>query len=168
MKIFSSLVLLLIPQISYCFMPFNIKNNVIINNNKGIEKVNMICGNNDCNTPNSFSEYHQMENIHHKINSGEIVNNKFQILDFFHILDNKENGINIVKTISSLLPHVDSIGHKVLHANNEFINSVLAMDTISDSLKKDIILFSIKLAQHGDDMGSVLLQYYYDLVDKCL
>ena len=168
MKIFSSLVLLLVPQISHCFLPFHIKNNVIINTNKGIDKINNICGNNDCNTPNSFLEYHPIENINHQIDSSDLINNKFQILDVFHILDNKENGVNIVKSISSLLPHVDSIGHKVLHANNEFINSVLSMDNLTDDLKKDIILFSIKMAQNGDDMGSHLLQFYYDLVDKCL
>tara|TARA_Y100000991_G_scaffold204145_1_gene179426 strand:+ start:1429 stop:1884 length:456 start_codon:yes stop_codon:yes gene_type:complete len=151
-------MLLLVPQISHSFFPFHYKNNLIINNQKGLEKIKDICGNN-CKVDNSFSEYQHID---------EISNNKFQILDFFHILDNKENGVNIVKSISSLLPHVDSIGHKVLHANNEFINTILAMDTISDDLKKDIILFSIKLAQQGDDMGSVLLQYYYDLVEKCL
>lgn len=166
MKCFSSFMLLLIPQISHGFFPFHYKNNFIISNDKGVKKINDICGNNECKVDNSFLEYHHhMDKIH---NLDAKVDNKFQVLDFFHILDNRENGVNIVKSISSLLPHVDSIGHKVLHANNEFINTILSMDTISDSLKKDIILFSIKLAQHGDDMGSVLLQYYYDLVDKCL
>ena len=159
-------MLLLIPQISHSFLPFHYMNNFIMTNDKGFKKIKDICENNDCKVDSSFLGYH-----HHldKVNDlDKMDNNKFQILDFFHILDNKENGVNIVKSISSLLPHVDSIGHKVLHANNEFINTILAMDTISDDLKKDIILFSIKLAQHGDDMGSVLLQYYYDLVDKCL
>ena len=166
MKKFSSLFFLLIPQISHCFMPFNIQNDIF--HIKDIEKIDKICGNNDCNGPNSFLEYHDIKNIHYKVNSDELADTKFQILDFFHILDNKQNGVNIVKSISSLLPHVDSIGHKVLHANNEFINSVLLMDTLSDDLKKSIILFSIKMAQYGDDMGSELLQIYYDLVDKCL
>ena len=35
-------------------------------------------------------------------------------------------------------------------------------------MKKNIVLGSIKLAILGDNMGSVLLQLYYDIVDKCL
>ena len=161
MRIFSSLLLL--PIAVSGFFPFQSNHNLI--NINGKESLNNICEKNICNNGLSFFKYH--ENSNNLIHSDKI-DNKFQILDFFHILDNKENGENIVKAISSLLPHVDSIGHKVLHANNEFINSILAMDTISDDLKKDIILFSIKLAQNGDDMGSALLQLYYDLVDKCL
>jgi hypothetical protein len=76
-------------------------------------------------------------------------------------------GKKIVLEVSSVLPKVDSIGHKVLHANNEFIANVLALDdNVPHDAKKQIILFSIKMAQYGDDMGSVLLQQYYDMVDK--
>mgnify|MGYP001282101736 FL=1 len=80
----------------------------------------------------------------------------------------KDLGKFIVKQTSSLLPHVDTIGHKVLHANNEFITYILNLHSLSDNVKKDIVLFSIRLAQYGDDAGSHMLQFYYDLVDKCL
>ena len=83
-------------------------------------------------------------------------------------LKEKELGKMIVMKVSSMLPHFDSIGHKVLHANNEFICDILALDDLSDEYKKHLILLSIKMAQMGDNFGSYLLQMYYDIVDKSL
>lgn len=84
-------------------------------------------------------------------------------------IDEERNlGRVIVENISSLLPKIDRIGHNVLHANNEFISAVLNMHDLPDDLRKDIVLCSIKLAQYGDNMGSDMLQLYYDLVDRCL
>lgn len=84
-------------------------------------------------------------------------------------IDEERNlGRVIVEKTSSLLPKVDTIGHKVLHANNEFISAVLNMHDLPHDLRKDIVLWSIKLAQYGDNMGSHMLQVYYDLVDRCL
>lgn len=85
-------------------------------------------------------------------------------------IENSEKIIGkfIVTQISTLLPKVDSVGHNVLHANNEFITTILNNHILSHEHQKFIILSSIKLAQYGDDMGSHLLQVYYDLVDKCL
>ena len=80
----------------------------------------------------------------------------------------KEIGKHIVIKISSLLPHFDGIGHKVLHANNEFISYILGLENMTDGLKKEIILLSIRIAQMGDNFGSHLLQMYYDIVDKSL
>jgi methionine synthase II (cobalamin-independent) len=77
-------------------------------------------------------------------------------------------GNNVVKTISAALPHVDNIGHNILHANNIFINDILNNPILDHDTQKAIILFSIKLAQHGDDMGSYLLQTYYNIVDYSL
>ena len=89
-----------------------------------------------------------------------------------HFLDitirDKYLGKIIVETISAQLPNVDSIGHNVLRANNEFINTILNNPTLSEPVKKMIVLASIKLAIMGDNMGSTLLQLYYDIVDKCL
>ena len=46
-----------------------------------------------------------------------------------HLLDmairDKYLGKIIVEMISSFLPKVDTIGHKILHANNEFIDYIL-------------------------------------------
>ena len=108
------------------------------------------------------------------------VNNNIKLLnkdDGYNILDNflhtklyngKESGQIIVEHISSLLPKVDSIGHNVLHANNEFINYILEHNLFDDVTKKNIILLSIRIAQMGDNFGSDLLQLYYNIVDKCL
>lgn len=83
-------------------------------------------------------------------------------------LKEKAIGKFLVLKISSFLPNFDQIGHKILHANNEFVVKVLAMKDVPDEFKKDVILFSIKMAQHGDDFGSVLLQMYYDIVNNSL
>ncbi len=77
-------------------------------------------------------------------------------------------GKQFVINLSSLLPKVDSIGHDVLQINNRFIVDVLSYENVPDDIKKNIILLSIKLAQYGDDMGSVFLQQYYNLVDTFL
>ena len=89
-----------------------------------------------------------------------------------HLLDmtikDKYLGKIIVEKISEFLPKVDTIGHKILHANNEFIDYILNDTNLSEMMKKNIVLASIKLAIMGDNMGSALLQLYYDIVDKCL
>jgi|TARA_B100001093_G_C26604356_1_gene917351 hypothetical protein len=100
-----------------------------------------------------------------------LYDNNYKLID--KILDIKIDeernvGRIIVEKTSSYLPKVDTIGHKVLHANNEFISAVLNMHDLPHDLRKDIVLWSIKLAQYGDNMGTHMLQMYYDLVDKCL
>lgn len=113
-----------------------------------------------------------------------VVDNPETVQKSFELLEHKPKMINtinhffedetriigkkIVLKMSSMLPHVDSIGHNVLHANNEFISDILSHDSINDEVKKEIILFSIRMAQHGDDFGSHLLQFYYNMVDYCL
>ena len=77
-------------------------------------------------------------------------------------------GKQFVINLSSLLPKVDTIGHDVLQANNRFIVEVLSYPNVPDDVKKQVILLSIKLAQCGDDLGSVFLQQYYNLVDHFL
>lgn len=79
-----------------------------------------------------------------------------------------EIGKNIVLSVSAALPKFDTVGHKILSANHDFIYDVLHNDLLSKTMKKDIILASIKLAQMGDDMGSQILQQYYNLVKSCL
>ena len=80
----------------------------------------------------------------------------------------EEVGKNIVLSVSAGLPKFDSVGHKILSANHDFIANILHNEFLSHAMKKDIILASIKLAQMGDDMGSHILQYYYNLVESCL
>tara|TARA_B100000524_G_C23631109_1_gene363150 strand:+ start:195 stop:653 length:459 start_codon:yes stop_codon:yes gene_type:complete len=102
--------------------------------------------------PNLFSTVHDFNH-----------NSKDVLLDFSH-----KTGNEVVKLISAGLPHVDSIGHKILHANDIYINNILNNPNIPHELQKTLILTSIKLAQYGDDMGSNLLTLYYNLVDYCL
>ena len=108
--------------------------------------------------------YHKMSFNIEEINNYKLID---KILDI-KIENTKNLGRVIVEKTSSYLPKVDNIGHNVLHANNEFISSILNMDTLPDNFKKEIVLFSIRLAQYGDNLGSHMLQLYYDLVDKCL
>lgn len=83
-------------------------------------------------------------------------------------IQEKAIGREIVMKVSAFLPNFDTIGHKILHANNEFVSKILLETDLPDIVKKDLILFSIKMAQHGDDFGSVLLQMYYDIVNNSL
>jgi len=80
----------------------------------------------------------------------------------------EEIGKDIVLSVSAALPNFDTVGHKILSANHDFIYDILHNDLLSSSLKKEIILLSIRLAQMGDDMGSQILQYYFNLVDASL
>lgn len=80
----------------------------------------------------------------------------------------EERGKDIVLSVSSMLPKFDTVGHNILSANHDFIQDVLGNPQLDHETKKSIILFSIKLAQYGDDMGSIILQKYYNLVESCL
>ena len=83
--------------------------------------------------------------------------------------DLKEHlGRETVLQVSSLLPKLDTVGHDILRANHDFIEDVLHNELLSHEMKKGAILGSIKLAQYGDDMGSHVLQQYYNIVDACL
>lgn len=122
------------------------------------------------NIPNSVINRPKINNINNKINCLEI-NHVCNILDNilqYKIVDDTTVGRIIVEQISAFLPKVDSIGHNVLSANDKFILYILNNNKLTDEMQKDIILWSIKLAQAGDDMGSKILQLYYDTVDKCL
>ncbi len=77
-------------------------------------------------------------------------------------------GEKIVLKISSGLPQFDTVGHKILSANHDFIEYILNDTYFTHDMKKMIILTTIKLAQMGDDMGSSILQQYYNIVESCL
>ena len=83
-------------------------------------------------------------------------------------LKEKAIGKYVVMKVSAFLPNFDTIGHKILHANNEFVSKILLDTNLPHEIKKDLILFSIKMAQNGDDFGSYLLQMYYDIVNNSL
>ena len=73
---------------------------------------------------------------------------------------------NLVKSSSSIIPKFDNIGSIVLHLNEKFIK--LIVDSNLDlNTKKNFILNIIQAAQHGDEMGGKILQFYYDFIN-CL
>lgn len=81
---------------------------------------------------------------------------------------NHQIGYTMVKAISAILPHVDTIGHKVLHMDDEIINFFINMENISPELKKTIILSIIHISQQGDHFGAQMLQLYYDIVNNLM
>lgn len=140
----------LLPSLSYSFKPIIFKTfpfkNFFVSNDHSLTSQKYELDNNIVESSNDLL---------HKIQ--DFTNDEIKII-----------GKKTVIYISEMLPHVDNIGHDVLHANNVFIKDILSNPVLTDELKRNIILFSIKLAQQGDDMGSQLLQLYYNIVDACL
>ena len=85
---------------------------------------------------------------------------------FTNLLD-QEKSEQLVKGVTGFLTKVDGFGAYVLHTNDVIINCILNNDLLPLEQKKSIILFFIKLSQHGDATGSHILQFYHDLV-SCL
>jgi|TARA_B110000858_G_scaffold90765_1_gene104898 hypothetical protein len=73
---------------------------------------------------------------------------------------------NLVKSSSSIIPKFDSIGSIVLHLNEKFIKLIVESN-LDINTKKIFILNIIQSAQNGDQMGSKILQFYYDFIN-CL
>ena len=142
---------------SFKFSHINFKH--IVNANEKIyEKYDNLGEYKEYFEPNLFST------IHHLVDKSNIYQEINKNIELF----NQQAGKETVKFVSSALPHVDSIGHQILHANNIYINNILTNPNIPHDIQKMLILASIKLAQYGDDMGSELLKMYYNLVDNCL
>ena len=132
--------------------------NLLTINNKIYEHYDKLGESKQYFEPNLFSTIHAM-------NETPDVYHRF--LDKIELLD-QTVGKETVKFVSAALPHVDQIGHQILHANNIYINDILNNPSIPHDIQKQLILISIKLAQYGDDMGSELLKLYYSLVESCL
>ena len=146
---------------------------LFINNSNGFLYSNINSLNINKHSLNNNIIYKKKE-YKNPINIKMIDKNNFLDFEIFNKIANYETpggkkiGQILVEKISSTLPYVDNIGHKVLHANGKLINAILDNNILDHSLKKKIILLSIELAQSGDNFGSELLQFYYDLVDKML
>ena len=134
-------------QVQEIFFPFESHNDVLRNS---IESSNL--------QDNSFLESVDLDNS----------NDFFEGIKTAIAIKEKAIGKYVVMKVSAFLPNFDTIGHKILHANNEFVSKILLDTSLPDELKKDLILFSIKMAQNGDDFGSYLLQAYYDIVNNSL
>ena len=81
---------------------------------------------------------------------------------------NKPVGHIIVQQLSSILPQLDAISHTVLDINSYIIHYIIQDTNLSDEDKKKLILFTIKLVQDGDNVGSQILKNYFDIVNHCL
>lgn len=105
-------------------------------------------------------------------NLNGLTENKYAIFDLYDKIipeDKKsEFGEALVKASTSWLPKADSIGHIILHKNEQFINIIFNNNLLSPELKKFLILNTIDLARNGDDMGSQILTFYHALVDHVL
>jgi acetate kinase len=134
-------------QVQEKFFPFDSHNDVFIN---PIESSNL--------QENSFLESVDLDNSNHFLEG----------IKTAIALKEKAIGKYVVMKVSAFLPNFDTIGHNILHANNEFVSKILLDTNLPDQIKKDLILFSIKMAQNGDDFGSYLLQMYYDIVNNSL
>jgi hypothetical protein len=144
MQNFFLIIFLFINSTNSLLFPNFLKNTPILLN-KPIEKK---LGNNEiCNQITKYST--------------DLINN-----NIYHF--KTEYSPSIVKFSSKLLPAMDSIAHNVLKANENFICFVLDHDKIPENIKKDLVLFSISAAQNGDNIGSQILSFYYDTVDKLL
>ena len=154
-------------QVSYISELENVNNYVSF---KNIEEVNIADLKYDqiknSIDPDDVINLVNIDIIQNKINEKLFILNENSVVS--ELATNKKIGRFIVNSISSLLPKVDSIGHNVLHANNVFISDILGSEIIPENLKRDIILSSIKLAICGDNFGSHLLEFYYNIVDACL
>ncbi len=80
--------------------------------------------------------------------------------DFIH-----DVAVSSVKFTSGLLPAADSIGHNVLHANEQLISKVLDIDSIPQNIKKELIITAIRTARKGDETGGMILENYEKLID---
>lgn len=109
-----------------------------------------------------FLESERMEDVEQKI---QILNQEIhhKANDIGH-----EIGYMMVKGISAILPHVDSIGHKVLHMDDEIINYFINLEGLSPEMKKQVILGIIHVSQQGDHFGAQMLQLYYDIVNQLM
>jgi len=77
----------------------------------------------------------------------------------------------IIKEITDYLPKVDLVGHNVLLSNENLIPKILELESsgiITDDVKKNLILGIIKFSQVGDQFGNIVIQNYYDIVERLL
>ena len=90
-----------------------------------------------------------------------------EYLEKYTKLVNEDQGELIVKQISSLFPHMDSISHYVLHTNDVMINYILNNDHLKMETKKFLVIMLVEMTQAGDASGGYILSFYHDLVN-CL
>ena len=154
------------------------QNEKIINNDLNFLRFNLLLNNNNINNnlPLCESKPLYLKTVPEITN--EIKSNLVNEIANLHIIDKINHLIDfdhktaiskpLIKYSSGLLPAMDGIAHHVLTMNQNFINFILDNDVISLEIKKKLVLFSIQAAQNGDNTGSAILQFYYDMVNHLL
>ena len=128
--------------------------NSFVNNNKNINKMNRLKPI-KINNMNDFDPFNPLD-FNQKFDSfnkhvltpfnHDFINLKTNLIQNSHCwIHDQSNmiGKEIVLKISSLLPNFDSVGHQVLHANNELILKILTNHHLSELCKR--ILFYYQL-----------------------
>ncbi len=94
------------------------------------------------------------------------------LVSSFNLFDprliNKDFGVHLTKSISSMLAGADHTGQHILDTNRIIIHKILDSDCLDQDLKKELSLLCIKFAQFGDHTGHVILEHFHNLVEKYL
>ena len=95
-----------------------------------------------------------------------LLNINSAFIHFFpNIIDTK---LKIIEYNSLILPKIDIFGHKILEENRLLIHNIIHTDNLSIEVKKELILFVIKITQMGDNFGNIVLTNYEHLVHNLL
>ena len=73
--------------------------------------------------------------------------------------------VPFIDKLTKIIPNIDLIGHNVILIDKNLIVNLINNDFIDNDIKKDIILTIIRLTQEGDQIGTFVLQNYYNLVN---
>lgn len=73
--------------------------------------------------------------------------------------------VPFIDKLTKIIPNIDLIGHNVILIDKNLIINLINNDYIDNHVKKDIILTIIRLTQEGDQIGTFVLQNYYNLVN---
>ena len=76
--------------------------------------------------------------------------------------------VPFIDKLTKIIPNIDLIGHNVILIDKNLIINLINNDFIDNDIKKDIILTIIRLTQEGDQIGTFVLQNYYNLVNHIL
>lgn len=125
-------------------------------------------------------DFHHLLHNHQKlVHQHETLIHKHETLldKYSHLMQEKEVseqsmhdkiGEVLVRMTTSALPRFDSVGHHVLHANEVLVSKILDNTYLDLDTKKQVILWVINIAKHGDEMGSHILDWYSKLIGNVL
>jgi hypothetical protein len=119
------------------------------------------------------------QDLHYLLhNHQKLVHQHETLLDkYSHLMQEKETSTHsihdkigevLVRMTTSALPKFDSVGHHVLHANEVLVSKILDNQYLDLETKKQVILWVINIAKHGDEMGSHILDWYSRLIGNVL